>query len=367
MGTLGNGIADATNKIGEFADVVGDLVSSRRQFIIKQITNSILLLVILLVFGCFDWMNLKFHYEYLLDGNYWVNIGIKGVADICAYNIGVNFIIDDIIKRNLQLAVLKYQYEKLNEVKQEDFPQFIDIYNRERRIATYKNIVSHKIYLLNRISRRADRITYSKLIKTADISTLKGYAKKRWELEQMKTDEFIEENYEALSVPYKDVDSSIFELEINGSEKIIQNKVTGSVAKGRAIASASTMFGVLAFSVIFTPISLDPNKQEFENQMVAAVNTAVRISTDIGIVVWQFTRGILGTHRIISNQMTIPYAERVKILKLYYEWRKRNGKSVPQVYEDILAGKIKIQKRDGDELEEVTMTEEEYKEFIKNK
>jgi hypothetical protein len=123
VGIIEKGVAGVTQTVANATDILGDLVSSKRQFIIKQITNAILLIVILLVFGCFDFLHLKFHYEYLIDGNYWVNIAIKTVADICAYNIGVNFIIDDVIKRNQTLTILKKQYDELNEVKQEDFPE----------------------------------------------------------------------------------------------------------------------------------------------------------------------------------------------------------------------------------------------------
>lgn len=347
MGNIGKGFAVVSETISSATNSVGDLVSSKRQFISKQIINAILLLMILLIFGCFDFLHLKFHYEYLADYNYWVNITIKSVADICAYNIGVNFIIDDIITRNTVLQELKTQYEKLNAVKQEDFPVFIDKYNREQKIISWKNYVNHKIYLLNKFSKQRDRIHYN-----GKPPFDNKYAAKRYELEQMKTDEFIMKNIDNLEVSYKDIDTSIFELEINGTEKVVQNKVTGSVSKGRAIASISTMIGILGFSVIVTPIGLEPNKEEFDSQMVAAVNTVVRMAQDIGIIVWQFLRGIIGTPKIVSVQMTIPLAERVKILKLYYAWRRANNKEVPQCYLDTLNEK---------QEEYIEMTEEEYK------
>lgn len=338
MSAIENGISAATEAIGSVSDSVNDLVASKRQFIIKQISNVFLLLVILLVFGCFDFLHLQFHYEYLIDANYWVNIGVKAVADICAYNIGVNFIIDDVIKRNKTLSNLQVQYERLNELKQEDFSQFIDIYNKEQRIIAYKNYINRKIYTLNKHSRRSDRLAYSKFVYEEGM-VLKGYTKKRYELEQMKLDEFIKENIDNLEIPYRDVDAAVFEVEINGTEKIIQNKVTGSLTKGRAIASLSTMLGVVAFSIIINPIALAPNKEEFVDGAVAAANYAMSIASDIGIIVWQFTRGILGTHKIVSNQITVPLAERVKILKKYYEWRKRTGKEVPEYYLNLFKEK----------------------------
>lgn len=363
MGFIEKGVADATNKIGEASNYVTDLVSSKRQFVIKQVTNVFLLLVILIVFGCFDFLHLKFHYEYLLDQNYWVDIVIKAIADICSYNIGVNFIIDDVIKRNIQLVNLKYQYERLNEVKQEDFQEFIDEYNKEQKALAFKSYINHKIYLLNKFSRKSDRLLYSRVDCRSGYVGRNRYCKKRHELEQMKTDEFIHANIDSLEAPYKDVDAAIFELEINGTEKIVQNKVTGSLARGRTIASVSTMFGVIAFAMIIKPVALDPSKQEFVDGAVAAANYAVSIASDIGIIIWQFTRGILGTHKIVSNQMTVPLAERVKILKRYYEWRKEKGKFVPQCYYDLLAGTLKPTSNDDSE----ELSQEEYDLILKRR
>lgn len=349
MGLLETGVTKATEKVNDVTETISDLISSKRQFVIKQITNVFLLLVILIVFGCFDFMHFKFHYEYLLNPDYWINIGVKTVADICSYNIGVNFIIDDVIKRNKTLQKLKTLYEKLNAVKQEDFPEFINYYNKQQKKIAYKNYINRKIYLLNKHAKKSDRVNYS-LNPTACSSR---YYNKRLSLEKMKTDEFIDANIDSLEAPYKDIDVAVFELEINGTEKIVQNKVTGSLTKGRAIASISTMLGVVIFSIIFNPIGLDPNKEEFEDGVVAAVNYAIKIASDIGIIIWQFTRGIFGTQRIVSNQLTVPLAERVKILKLYYEWRKQKGKALPKCYIDSLQ-----EKNDNDEeYVEITMDE----------
>ena len=136
-------------------------------------------------------------------------------------------------------------------------------------------------------------------------------------------------------------------MEIDGSQKVVQNKIVGSVSKGRAIASSTTLLGVIVGSMIIRSISLAPNQQEFENQMVAAAHYAMKISSDIGIIVWQFMRGILGTHNIVSQQMTNPLEERVKILKKYYNWRLLNKKEVPQYYLDL-------SKEDKEEIIEIT-------------
>lgn len=352
------GLIDGLNKTGEVRESITELVSSKKELILKQSVNVVLLFIILLVFGCFDFLHLSFHFEYLADANFWFSVGTKAIADICAYNVGINVIIDDVIKRNKTLCRLKETYDNLNAYKEtDDFEKFIQDYNRECKIAQFKSEINYKIYKLNKRSKRSDRLLYSSKTATEDEKKKNKYCVARYELDQLKSDEFINENIDALSVKYRDIDAGIFELEINGTQRIIQNKVTGSINKGRAIASFTTLAGVIIAPILINSFGLDPNKQEFEDGVVAGVNVALKMASDIGIIIWQFLRGIFATPKIVSQQVTLPLEERVKILKKYYSWRSSTGKTVPQCY-------LNLFKEETNE-EIVEISQEEY-EKIKN-
>lgn len=371
MGNFESEIAKGVVQVGAVSDAVSDLISSKKQFIAKQIVNVFLLLLILLIFGCFDFLNLEFHYEYLAEASYWFDVGTKAVADICAYNIGVNFILDDVIKRNKTLISLKRIYDKLNDCKQDDFDEFLEEYNKQERVKAYKNRMVHKIYLLNKRARKKDIILYNRLIKTGksvhDITNEKNlYCRKRAQLEYMRTNEYIFENIDSLNVRYINIESAVFGIEIDGAPKVDENKVTGSVSKGRAIASSSTLFGVIVWSMVFRSISLAPDQEQFENQMVAAAHYATKMAADIGIIIWQFMRGMLGTHKIVSQQITTPLSVRVKVLKEYYSWRRKKGLFVPDCYLNLLR-EHKDEDENEKEIEEVEMTKEEYEKLLKAK
>jgi len=348
-------VATASEKINE----VSEFASSKRQFIFKQVVNGILLLVILVAFGCFDFAHLKFHYEYLGDANYWYNVINKAVADICAYNVGINIIIDDAINRNKTLQKLKDLYDKLNKCKEEDFREFMEIYNRDCRIKSYKSKINHQIYRLNKYSSRRVKVLYNQdkhkeKVEGATYQQIHHtlYYRKREELEHLRSDDYIQNNIDTLNVRYRDIDPEVFDLEINGTEKVNRGKVTGSIGKGRLIASTSTLAGVIGISMFFNSWSMEPNKEEFENQMVQAWYYTLKAMEDIGVIAWQFLRGILSTHNIVSQQLTMPLEERNKILKLYYDWRKKNGKSVPKCYLESF--------KEEETAEYVEMTQEEF-------
>ena len=374
-GVVERGIAAGVNGLQKIADIgttAGELAASKKTFITKSIINGVLLVVILIVFGCFDWMNFKFHFDYLADPNFWGKTTMKVVSAICAYNIGINFIVDEVIRKNKNLGTAKFRYEVLNASKQRDFEYYIHhVYNPSEKKKVYINQINRKIHLLNRFSRRKDRILYvSTLEEKQPLKLTNRYCIKRKELEYLKSDEYIEKNIENLNVRYKDIDHTIFELEINGKTKIKQNAVSGSVAKGQAISSGTGILSIVGATMFISSFSVAPNQEEFVEGTVAAVNTVVKMCSDIFVIIWQFFRGILSATNIVSQQLTTPYVTRVEILKSYYKWRQEKGETVPQFYltlykMDNVA--VETDEEESNEKEiEIEMTPEEYQEYLNN-
>lgn len=333
---------------------VASLTSTKKEFIFKQTINIILIFVILFVFGCFDFLKLKFHTEFLSNIDYWVQIFTKLIADVCSYNVGINLILDDIIAKDETLQRNKATYDKLNACKQNDFEYYISsVYNPKMKKEAYLNKINYQIHLLNRFSRRKDRILYSSTLKeNEELKKKNKYCIRRLELETLKSEEYIEKNLDSLIVNYKDIDPSVFELEIDGAQKVTQGKITGSIRNGRIKGTTTTILGVVMVSMLTTGIALEADKQQFETQAIAAAHYCMKAFSDIGIVMWQLFRGIIGAPRIVSNQLTLPYAERNKVLIAYFGWREAKGEEVPNCYKELF-----IEKQDEEVLE---VTQEEY-------
>ncbi len=353
-------LSQGVNKVNDTFDQLSSLLSSKKELIVKQVTNSILLFVILLVFGCLDFATLKFHGEYLITPDYWGTVGTKLIAAICALNVGINMMLDSEIKKNkiLQREIRRYNY--LIKLKQSDFEYFIlKIYNVKIKIAAYKSYINRKIYFLNKLSRAKDRVLYTSNIPEREAEKEKNhYCIKRRELEQLKTDEYIQKNIDNIFIKYGEVDPAAFELEVNGATKFEKNRVTGSVTKGRAKESSNVILGMVAVSMLTTSFTLSANKEQFESQMIAFWHYVLKTCEDILIVGWQFLNGLLRTRNIVSAQLTVPYATRNQILIEYLNWRKEN--QLPDTY-----AYTELKKVDEEEEEEVIeMTEEEYNKYL---
>lgn len=328
---------EGVDKANEGLDWAVDLISSKREFLIKQVANSILLFIILMVFGCLDFATLTFHADYLITASYWATIGTKMIAAICAFNVGINVMIENEIKKSDQLKQNKLDYNKLIRLKDTDFEYFVvKVFNPKLKIAAYRNYINRQIYLLNRFSRRRDRLLYSSDLPENQEKKLKNrYCRKRAELEELKSDEYISKNLDNIKVKYHEVDPAVFELEINGAQKTRGIKVTGSIPVGRAKESSTIVWSMLAVSMLTTSFGLTASKEEFENNMIAFWHYALKAAEDTAIVLWQFVNGLLRARNIVSAQLTQPYAGRNTVLKAYVNWREDTKAKKSAVFDEL--------------------------------
>lgn len=360
----------ATEKVSEMSHAISHAISfaqSKKEFIGKQVVNGVLLFIILLVFGCLDFVNLQMHLEYLATISYWSTIFSKVVAGVCAFNIGINIMWETELKKDQILAEAILLYEKLMKYKQVDFDYFVvKIFNPKEKKTAYISQINRKIYWLNKISRAKDRLLYSsevpdgvenydKLVLELEEKKKKNkYCVRRQRLEDLKKPDFIEKNLDSLKVNYHEVDPAVFELEVDGSSKYRGLKTVGNVTTGKVRASSNVVIGMLGVSMFITALTLDINQEQFEDQMVAFFHYLLKCVEDVGIVLWQFLRGMLKTRSIISGELTQVYVGRNKVLTEYLEWRLTTKQPNSKVYEEL---------HKDDDVETIEMTEEQLKQL----
>ena len=325
------------SKANEAIDEAISLAASKKEYWAKQIINSFLLFIILLVFGCLDFAKLTFHFEYLLNASYWGTVFSKTVAGVCAFNIGINLMWEVELRKDKILANAIAFYNHLIKYKDDDFEYFIThIYNPREKKKAYISQINKRIYTLNRFSRAKDRLLYSSdLPENQEKKLHNKYCIKRQELEDLKKDEFIDKNLESLKVHYFLVDATVFELEIDGSAIIHGVKTRGNINLGKVKASTNVILGMVGFSMFLTAIGLELNQEQFANQMVRFWHYLLKCVTDVGIVLWQTYRGMLNTRKIISQELTQPYVGRNKVLKEYYKWQFDTNKIDEKKYKSI--------------------------------
>lgn len=355
-----------TETVSEMSSAISRAISlaqSKREFIGKQVVNGFLLFIILLVFGCLDFVNLSFHIEYLTTLSYWSTILSKVIAGVCAFNIGINIMWETELKKDQILADAIIMYERLMTYKQVDFEYYVmQIFNPQEKTKAYIAQINRKIYFLNKVSKAKSRLLYSSEIplnaenydeRVKELNERKAkdkYCIKRQELEDLKNPEFIKKNLDGLKVRYHSVDPSVFELEVDGSAKYHGLKTVGNVNSGKIKASSNVVIGMIGISMFLTAVGLDINQQQFEDQMVAFFHYLLKCAEDVGIVLWQLLRGMLKTRSIVSGELTQVYVGRNKVLTDYLEWRLATNQPDSNVYKEL---------HKDDDVETIELTEEQ--------
>ena len=137
-------------KISRANDVVVEtigLAATKKEFIGKQIINTILLFIILLVFGCLDFAKLSFHFEYILNVSYWMTVLSKTIAGVCAFNIGINLMWEIELKKDKLLESSITLYNHLIKYREDDFEYFVvHIFNPKEKIKAYISQINRRIY-----------------------------------------------------------------------------------------------------------------------------------------------------------------------------------------------------------------------------
>ena len=329
-------LVEGIEKTSELIESTISVAITKKEKIVKQFINILLLFIILMVFGCLDFATLTFHYEYLLSANYWGTVGTKVIAGVCAFNLGINFIFDSEVKKNGILQEAIARNKQLMSYKQLDFEYYVlKVFNPNEKKKAYISYINKKINVLNRFSRAKDRLLYSSSLATEEEKLKNRYCRARKELEMLKQDDYIEKNLDSINVKYYEVDPSIFELEIDGSAKTSGVKTRGSVSQGRIKASSSVIIGMILITSFFTAFGLEADSQQFESQMVAFWHYCLKAIQDVGVVLWQFTRGMFESRKIVSQQLTEPYLGRNKVLESYLEWRLSTNQPDSLSYKEL--------------------------------
>lgn len=340
------GLYDGISAVNEVLTGATAIAASKRETIVKNAVNAGLLFIIFAIFGCLDFATLTFHAERLSTAAFWGTVGTKTIAGVAAFNIGINFMIDQEIARNAVLRELIVKYNALIKRKQNDFEYFVNrVFNRQEKKKAYISKINKRINVLNKLSRRKDRLLYSSdLPENQEAKKKNRYCVIRQELENLKSEEFVEKNLDSLYVRYYEVDPSVFELEIDGSPSIRGVKTKGSLGVGRAKAASSAAFGIIASTAFFTAFGLEADAEVFEDQMVAFWHYFLKACEDLFIILWQAFQGMLRTRKIVSQQYTEPYAGRVSVLTAYLEWRLNQG--IPDTKSHIEINKMLEEKED---------------------
>lgn len=306
--------------------------------ILKNVFSILLLILILIVEGCFNFVTFEFNVEKLANLGFWTNVAFKVVLLVLVKMWVMSIFMDVARNKNKNLDFNKKLNEKLMQTKDDKFPKWVEnVENKEIKIEFYKKKINKMIAKLEHEATPQDRMLYFN--DDEELKLHSEYCVERAELEYLLTDEYIEKNYHWLDIKkYPQIDSAVFDCPI-GNDNISKKYQLSAKTKTAIFTS------LLSASIITIVLHTVWNSIEmFKNDLDLLIIFS-GLLMDFIFIVWQGLTGISSAFTIVEQQEVLPYVNRNRILEKYLYYKNPNDEKTVRDCINAMKDEIKNGKK----------------------
>lgn len=306
--------------------------------ILKNVFSILLLILILIVEGCFNFVTFEFNIEKLANLGFWTNVAFKVVLLVLVKMWVMSIFMDVARNKNKDLDFNKKLNEKLMQTKDDKFPKWVEnVENKEIKIEFYKKKINKMIAKLEHEATPQDRMLYFN--DDEELKLHSEYCVERAELEYLLTDEYIEKNYHWLDInKYPQIDSAVFDCPI-GNDNISKKYQLSAKTKTAIFTS------LLSASIITIILQTVWNSIEmFKNDLDLLIIFS-GLLMDFIFIVWQGLTGISSAFTIVEQQEVLPYVNRNRILEKYLYYKNPNDEKTVRDCINVMKDEIKNGKK----------------------
>lgn len=299
----------------------------KRESFIKNFIITILLILILIVEGCFNFVEVGWKWQRLGDVAFWVDISTSVLLLILIRVLSILIIQPIVEKHNMDLFYQKKRNEKLMLARGNNIDAWtfwIDmIKNVLIRKEKHLEIINHKLSKLNYWAKDNDRaLWYDKSEDKEIYKKNNKYCQKRKFLELQTSDEWIEENLNTIKVKgAAKLNAHAFDLPIASNIKENKYKIKGATKQTIAIAVLLAVIMMLFVNVLKRTLDYATNETLF-------LTLFINILIDIVLMGGQVISGWLDSIKIVNNEMLLPYVNRNNILIEYIYYKNTDKDKV---------------------------------------
>jgi hypothetical protein len=306
--------------------------------ILKNVFSILLLILILIVEGCFNFVTFEFNVEKLANLGFWTNVAFKVVLLVLVKMWVMSIFMDVARNKNKDLDFNKKLNEKLMQTKDDKFPKWVEnVENKEIKIEFYKKKINKMIAKLEHEATPQDRMLYFN--DDEELKLHSEYCVERAELEYLLTDEYIEKNYHWLDIKkYPQIDSAVFDCPIGNDNisKKYQLSAKTKTAIFTSLLSASIITIIL--QTVWNSIKM------FKNDLDLLIIFS-GLLMDFIFIVWQGLTGISSAFTIVEQQEVLPYVNRNRILEKYLYYKNPNDEKTVRDCINTMKDEIKNDKK----------------------
>ena len=306
--------------------------------ILKNVFSILLLILILIVEGCFNFVTFEFNVEKLANLGFWTNVAFKVVLLVLVKMWVMSIFMDVARNKNKNLDFNKKLNEKLMQTKDDKFPKWVEnVENKEIKIEFYKKKINKMIAKLEHEATPQDRMLYFN--DDEELKLHSEYCVERAELEYLLTDEYIEKNYHWLDIKkYPQIDSAVFDCPI-GNDNISKKYQLSAKTKTAIFTS------LLSASIITIVLHTVWNSIEMFINDLDLLIIFSGLLMDFIFIVWQGLTGISSAFTIVEQQEVLPYVNRNRILEKYLYYKNPNDEKTVRECINTMKDEIKNGKK----------------------
>lgn len=289
-------------------------IAYNKTTILKNTFSILLLILILVVEGCFNFLTFEFKIEKLLSLGFWTNVATKVVLLVLVRMWVMSIFIDVARNKNLELKFQRNVNERLLETKDDKFPRWVEnVENRDIKIEFYKRKINKKLAKLEHHASSRDRMLY--FSDNEEVKKANKYCQKRKELEYILTDEYIEKNFAWLDIKiYPQIDSAIFDCPVTNNNITKKYQLSSKTKNAILGTLLSACFVTLVIQTVWNSIELNGNKADLLVIMASLIMDFIFIGS-------QGLTGISNAFSIVEQQEILPYVNRNRILEKYMYYK----------------------------------------------
>ena len=317
-----------------------DTKTKNRKTALYTTLEILLILTMTIVGNMWDWVNMSFEPERITTGVFWQEVAVKATLYSCTLVLAIILKMQKLELKDMRYDKLYADYRAELPFKNDHRDQFTDYVDNEL------NPRIKKEYLRTKLNTKLSRIQkherdswvqdYFRAKESGDYKTFefsgwfhgyfsKRYFKKRIRIEEMLTDDFIDKNWQYMSVKYPRISTTSFgyylDIKRNRDDKYkVNNEAPKDIFNRGALKVAQTIL----ISVIFTVFALKPQMNELLEQANGWIVLLIEYIIRVFMMTLSFAMGIYTAKTVFSDNFLLPLTNRIDILEDFEIWFDKN-------------------------------------------
>ena len=333
-----------------------DTENKNRKIALYTFLELIALLALTMVASMWDWVNMGFSLAKIQTKAYWNNVILQTVMYSCALVLGNLLKLEKLELKNKAYDDLLsiYRTDKLP-IKDENFVTYVTIIlNPSIKKEFLRKKYENKLARLEKYSFDSFQLCYNKAVNAPDFREFvkkevknpfkKIYCYRRHNLEEIRSDEYINAHYQSMFVRYPKVNpySFTYYLSIKMNDRT-KYQTENKTARDMSIKLSRKLVYAVLSSTIIGLLVINPDANQLLEQTNGWIALMIQYIVRVGMITANFIMGIYNAKTIFNDNYLRPINNRIRMLDEYQDFKTKNKWNSKQDIEKEINERVKAQ------------------------